>query len=336
MKCFPTILTLAALAVSVNRTNAGEWIFYLKAVHQQVHDAYVAKSSSRLWDLIDADTRDGCGVLAYRIKSQYPKLSEKAKATLAEELGVEPTLLPNIRSIDILGSGAFRDLHAYLASDVKPYVRGPGMSSENTRGNAKIVLPLESPREVHYYFSVKNNYTPDYRAHFALPSPSTLNMQEPLPLLPKQDALDAYANACKYFKSGDLEKLFEMMDCLSQSQANHFAERAHAATKRNGPRVEGYLGVNAEMVRKLSGIDLLKLQPFKDKYSYLASDSAVSLEPLVIQRGGKRELTSDFVVTAKVGAESFRTRVVLTARDGKPAYKLRLESPSYMDAFFKN
>ena len=329
---------LISLFLLPSLLTAGEWMFRLKDAHVQLRKALFAKDADAAWEHVDRDTRQAAGLLAAQIRNQASTLSDEQKATLLKKLGYTSTdLLSKIQGKHLLVSKFFLEAHPYMflstPDDIKLKDHGTKMA-----GPTGIVIKNKTPQAitVPYTFTAEDHFggqAMDYRAKFTIPSMEDIlgKAPQPLPLSPgefQKPSIETYLKAQKAFNIGDLETLWDLLDCDSQSQASHFADQAHeqsSKTASNTPgKIEKRLGISSEALSKLDGKQVWALAWTKDKLSPFAIG-----KPVGTYEGKPGNKGWDPGVEFESNGKIHRIPLRVNYRNGIPEVKIYLRPPLY-------
>ena len=316
----------------------GEWMFRLRSAHVDIRQALFAKDADAAWEHVDRETRQSAGLLAAHIRNQAATLSDEKKAALLAKLGsTDPEALSTIQGKHLLVSKFFLEAHPYMflstPDDTKLKDHGTKMA-----GPTGIVIRKNTPEAVTvpYTFTAENHFggqAMDYRAKLTIPSLEAIIGKTPEPKpLPKEEyqkqSVETFQKAQQAFKEGDLDTLWTLLDCDSQSQASHFADQAHeqsGKSKAKTPgRIEERLGISTELLTNLDGKQVWALPWTKDKLSSFSAGKAIgTYEGKTGNRGW------DPGVEIESNGKKHRIPFRVNYRNGIPEVKIFLRPPLY-------
>ena len=336
-------------ASSCCSVEAGEWMFRLKDSHLQLRQALFDRNAEAAWEHVDRKTRQDAGLLAAHVRRTFDSLSVGKKQVLREQLGItDDRKIQAMQGKDLLIAKFFLDAHPYLLTGERDDVK---LKDHGTRmaGPTAIVLRRETPEEIviPYTFTVEGHFggqAMDYRASLTVPSlEKILGPAPPPPALALEDiasqSIAVFTQARKAFANGDVQTLWPLLDCESQSQASHFADQARQRFERH-PEVAKWLQISADEIATLNGEQVWQLEWAQQDLAAFASaseptyldtsayDSDLVLLPTAYKRRGGRT-SPEQVVQFEADGRSWQIPVRVNYRNGIPEMKLVLRPPFY-------
>jgi len=313
-------------------------MFRLRDAHVQLRKAFFARDADKVWEYVDRETRQRAGLLAAHIRNQANSLSEENIAALLEKLGnTTKEGLSSIQGKDLLVSKFFFEAHPYMflstPDDAKLKDHGTKMA-----GPTRIIIHKKTPEEVivPYTYTAENHFggqAMDYRAKLIIPSLVTILGKTPEPRQLSQEefekqSLQIFQQAQQAFTQGNLDALWPLLDCDSQSQASHFADQAHeqsakSASKDPG-RIEKRLNISSETLAKLDGKKVWALEWTKANLAAFAQG-----KPAGIYEGKSGKRGWDPGVEFEVNGQKHRMPFRVNHRNGVPEVKIFLRPPLY-------
>ena len=330
---------------------AGEWSFRLKDAHLQLRAALFERNADAAWEHVDRETRQQAGILAWQIREGFDGFAETKRQELRASLGSDDDQwIRSIRGRDLLVAPFFLEAHPCLLvgdpSDQR--LKDHGMRMAGPTG----VLVAKGTSEetlVPYTFSVENHFgcqAMDYRARLDVPALESILGQAPRPprLSPEDvaaEALEVFERAREALAAGDVETLWPLLDCLSQSQACHFADQARERGVKDPVGIAGKLDISEAEVLALDGRKVWALPwATQDLEHFL-----LGTEPAFVDAGGYdgdrlrfpdgyrhrgKPLPPEQVIEFRSGGEVFQIPVKVNHRNGLPELKICLRPPFYL------
>ena len=215
------------------------------------------------------------------------------------------------------------------------------------------IVNKKTPDEklVVYTFSTEGHFggqAMDYRAQLEIPSlDSILGDAEDLSASSAEEtasqALVVFSQVQEALSKKDVETLWPLLDCVSHSQASHFADQAHeqAAKKKSPELIAGKLGISVDELHALNGKRVWSLPWAESDYRFLVEGTDVEYlsadkydhKLLPIPEGynrrdkpGPPEPVIQFVSQGR----TWQIPARLNYRDGTPKVTLFLRSPFYL------
>ncbi len=344
------------LVVSVaGPLSAGEWMFRLKDAHVRLRQALAAGDAEAAWELVDRSTHQQAGRLAAHVRRTFDGLPEEKQDALRELLGLDDA--DQARSVTakrLLVSPFVAAAHPEMfvgdPADTKLKNHGTKMA-----GPTGIRVLKNTPEEtlVPYRFTVQSHFggqAMDYRAELSVPTLESVVGPLP-PVVEPEEAVSARAAVAVFEKAqralaaGDANALWPLLDCDSQSQANHFADQAR---ERAGKSPEA----TTEIARRL-GIDEPELETLDGRRVWTLDWSVEDLAGLThgtsprfvgraefdtklvpIPRGNEKhkwpKRTSEMAVAFDHAGRTWQLPVRWNHRDGEPRMTLVVRPPFYL------
>ena len=349
--------TVFAAIGSIESTHAGEWMFRLKDAHIQLRKALRTRDAELAWECVNRPTRQQAGILAGRIRDAFDQLSDDNKSALKQAIGTDDeAIVRSIHGRDLLVAPFFIEAHAHVLAPDRDESR---LKEHGTRMAlpTAIVVNRKLPDEklVVYTFSTEGHFggqAMDYRAQLEVPSLDEI--LGPTPELPGLSAEETEREALKVFslvqdalRNKDVEALWPLLDCVSHSQASHFADQAHerAFKPKKDEKLEeeiaDKLGITVDELKELDGKRVWSLPWATSDFAFLIEGtdaeylSAESYDHklLPIPEGYKRRdkpKPPEPVIQFKSQDRLWQIPARLNYRDGTPKITLFLRSPFYL------
>ena len=346
------IRCIAILVLAAPLAQAGEWMFRLKDAHVHLRRALFDRNAEGAWEQVNRSTRQDAGRLAMHIRASYADLPAEKKAALRKALGKSDAALKSVRGMDLLVAPFFLEAHPFLLTgdrdDRKLKDHGTKMA-----GPTAIVVRKKTPdaQLVPYTFAVENHFgcqAMDYRAQLAIPSLASIIGPTPKPApLPEislaEQAVSVFLQARAAFKTGDTEALWPLLDCDSQSMANHFADQARerAAKQKDPAGIAGKLGISESSLKNLRGPLVWTLPWAAEDLAYLLDardpeflgaghyDRKLVPQPEAYRHRGK-PFPAESVIAFQSGKRRMQIPVRVNHRNGVAEVKLLLRPPLYL------
>ena len=341
------------LLVLVSTASAGEWMFRLKDAHVDLRRALADRDAEAAWEHVDRGTRQQAGRLAAHIRASVDGLPPEKLAALQAALGVDgAAALGQIEPRDLLVTPSFLEAHPHLLIGDPEDTKLKGYGTRMALPPA-VVIHKKTPEEivVPYRFTVEGHFgcqAMDYRAQLVIPElPEILGPLPPAPeLAPKvfeARALEVFRRAQRALAEGDVDALWPLLDCDSQSQADHFADQAQdRANRKNaeGPTIPERLSIGEAELAELDGRKVWALAwTREDLAAFLAAgeprvldesgyDFKALLRPSAYRERGRP--APEPVIEFKAGDQVHQIPVRVNLRSGTLAVTLVLHPPYYM------
>lgn len=338
-------------------TQAGEWMFRLKDAHRQLRTAFRTRDADLAWECVNRPTRQQAGILAGRIRSALDQLPDDKLSALKQAVGIDDEeKIGSLHGRDLLVAPFFIDAHPHVLAPDRDESR---LKEHGTRMAlpTAIVVNRKTPQEklVVYTFSTEGHFggqAMDYRAQLAVPSLDEILGPAPeLPVLSDEDmereALKVFAQVQYAVRKKDVETLWPLLDCVSQSQASHFAdqaqERAFKPKKDEKPEevIADKLGISVDELQALNGKRVWSLPWAESDFAFLVEGTEPEFlfaesydhKLLPIPEGYKRRdkpKPPEPVIQFKSQDRLWQIPARLNYRDGTPKITLFLRSPFYL------
>ena len=336
---FRLVATAAVVALcSSSPASAGEWLFKLKDSYAELNAAFVAKDADAMWRLADAPTRSAAGALAYRIREAYRQADAETAKGIRDALGLPDEVVRAMEGRHVLVSAPFRASHPYLAYSGKVQMAGPGRSTPQVPGTVTVSFDWDNkPAPVAFRFTVRDNYAPDYRVSLSVPDLDA-RLGKPAEVVSTADerksaALANFRAVQKALRSDDPGSAFPLVCPVSQSQADHFAERMRWHHRRSNAdvkaRLERDLGLSAAEIGKLRGPDVFRLKLFRDSAAGILAAGDVTFRDASPGDKNRRPSTPAVLL-----ADGTAVPTTATTEDGPSAWKLVVPVPDYGHILF--
>ena len=357
--CIKSLLPILALSCA-SPLPAGEWMFRLKDAHVQLRQAMFDRDPDAAWEQVNRHTRQEAGKLAARIRSEFDSLTAEKKVALRKALGLLNREPPHesqdhtIRGIEgkhLLVAPFFLKAHPELLLGDRDETR---LKNHGTRmaGPTGIRVAKGTSNEilVVYTFTAEAHFggqAMDYRAQFDMPLLASIPGSAPPPEAPTSEAIESEALAVfqqvrKALANKDANALWPLLDCDSQSQANHFTDQAHEWVRRKKSAAETArrMGISEEVLHHLEGpfvwflpwaVDDLKplAQATKPRYREAeAYENSRLLIPQGFRLKGRPQ--KEPVIEFDADGRSWQIPARVNWRNGRPEVKLFLRSPYYL------
>ncbi|NRA39416.1 MAG: hypothetical protein HRU15_14845, partial [Planctomycetes bacterium] len=188
-------------------------------------------------------------------------------------------------------------------------------------------------RQVPYAFTIAGNDANDYRA--LLKIPSLENILGPAPVLAEPNKADkekmvlkTFLDARKAYQGKDLDHFWELLDCISHSQASHYADQIEERLKDLSARAKR-LSISKEKAREISDKEIWFLPWSKRMLEPLLTGKNPKFIPAKTSGKGKSlRITGPFVQVDFLGRK-VKFEIPPTRRNGDVQYKVFLKSPFY-------
>lgn len=333
-------------------STAGEWMFRLKEAHIQLRKALRTRDAELAWECVNRATRQEAGILAGRIRQAYGQLSDEQRMALKKALGVEEDQqVRNIHGRDLLVSPFFVDAHPQVLSPDRDEAR---LKEHGTRMAlpTAIVVNKHAANEhlVVYTFSTEGHFggqAMDYRAQLEIPSLDSIlgtDFEVPTPSDEEiaRDALHVFSQLQEALRNEDFDALWPLLDCVSQSQACHFADQAREQAAKKSPElIADKLGISADELMMLDGRRVWGLPWSKSDLQCLTAGTNAKYLPadrfdhklLPVPEGYHRRDKPgppEAVIQFESQGRAWQIPARLNYRDGTPKVTLFVKSPFYL------
>ena len=174
-------------------------------------------------------------------------------------------------------------------------------------------------------------YANDYRALLKIPSLENILgsppvLAEPPSNIKEEMSLQTFVNARKAYLAKDFDHFWEQLDCISHSQAGHYADQVEKYLRNLSVRAER-LSISEEEARDLSAKDVWALPWTKQMLEPFVAGSEPKYIPIKTIKKGKEQYTVGPFIEVQFLNRKVKYPIEATRRNGDVEYKLLLKTP---------